>query len=399
MNNNINTEKEYFNSPDVHQISYKQKEIILVGTAHISKHSAELVARVIEGEKPDVVCVELDAQRLEALSNQKRWENLDLKTVIKKKQLSTLIINILLSSYQKKLGSKLGVKPGLELYEATKVAEKLNIPIELGDRDVRITLKRAWHSMSFVQKLKFMTMGIAGIFEKQEISEEELEKLKSKDVLTELMQELGKAMPVLKTVLIDERDSFLAKKIKEANGNKIVAVVGAGHLQGIIKKITNDEQIDLSTIEVIPKSSPWIKIIGWAIPVIIIGSIFFIGYDQGMREAGNNSLYWFLANGIPSALGALIALGHPFTILSVFFAAPFTSLSPLIGAGYVAAFVQTYFKPPVVKEIQSVSEDINKPLMWWQNKLLRILLVFILSGLGSVIGTYVGAYKIISNLF
>jgi len=399
LNNNTNIEKEYFNSPDVHQVSYKNKEIILVGTAHISKHSAKLVGRVIEGEKPDVVCVELDAQRLEALSNQKRWENLDLKTIIKKKQLSTLIINILLSSYQKKLGSKLGVKPGLELFEATKVAKKLDIPIELGDRDVRITLKRAWHSMSFIQKLKFMTLGIAGIFEKEEISEEELEKLKSKDVLTELMKELGKAMPVLKTVLIDERDSFLAKKIKEANGNKIVAIVGAGHLQGIIKKITNDEQIDLSTIEVIPKSSPWVKIIGWAIPVIIVGSIFFIGYNQGMQEAGNNSLYWFLANGIPSAIGAIIALGHPFAVLSVFFAAPFTSLSPLIGAGYVAAFVQTYFKPPVVKEIQSVSEDINKPLMWWKNKLLRILLVFILSGLGSVIGTYVGAYKIISNLF
>ncbi len=399
MNNNTNIEKEYFNSPDVHQVSYKNKEIILVGTAHISKHSAKLVGRVIEGEKPVVVCVELDAQRLEALSNQKRWENLDLKTIIKKKQLSTLIINILLSSYQKKLGSKLGVKPGLELFEATKVAKKLDIPIELGDRDVRITLKRAWHSMSFIQKLKFMTLGIAGIFEKEEISEEELEKLKSKDVLTELMKELGKAMPVLKTVLIDERDSFLAKKIKEANGNKIVAIVGAGHLQGIIKKITNDEQIDLSTIEVIPKSSPWVKIIGWAIPVIIVGSIFFIGYNQGMQEAGNNSLYWFLANGIPSAIGAIIALGHPFAVLSVFFAAPFTSLSPLIGAGYVAAFVQTYFKPPVVKEIQSVSEDINKPLMWWKNKLLRILLVFILSGLGSVIGTYVGAYKIISNLF
>ncbi len=399
MNNNTNIEKEYFNSPDVHQVSYKNKEIILVGTAHISKHSAKLVGRVIEGEKPDVVCVELDAQRLEALSNQKRWENLDLKTIIKKKQLSTLIINILLSSYQKKLGSKLGVIPGLELFEATKVAKKLDIPIELGDRDVRITLKRAWHSMSFIQKLKFMTLGIAGIFEKEEISEEELEKLKSKDVLTELMKELGKAMPVLKTVLIDERDSFLAKKIKEANGNKIVAIVGAGHLQGIIKKITNDEQIDLSTIEVIPKSSPWVKIIGWAIPVIIVGSIFFIGYNQGMQEAGNNSLYWFLANGIPSAIGAIIALGHPFAVLSVFFAAPFTSLSPLIGAGYVAAFVQTYFKPPVVKEIQSVSEDINKPLMWWKNKLLRILLVFILSGLGSVIGTYVGAYKIISNLF
>ncbi len=399
MNTENTIEKEYLNSTDVHRITYNDKEIILVGTAHISKHSAELVAKVIRGEKPDAVCVELDAQRLEALSNQKRWENLDLKTIIRKKQLSTLLINILLSSYQKKLGSKLGVKPGLELYEATKVAKEMNIPIELSDRDVRITLKRAWHSMSFIQKIKFMTLGIASVFEKEEISEEELEKLKSKDVLTELMSELGKVMPVLKTVLIDERDSFLAKKIKEAKGNKIVAVVGAGHLQGIIKKITNDENIDLTTIETIPKSSPIMKIIGWSVPAIIIGSIFYIGFNQGINEAGNNSLYWVLANGIPSAIGALIAFGHPLTIISVFFAAPITSLSPLIGAGYVAAFVQTYFKPPVVYEIQNVSEDLNKFTMWWKNKLLRILLVFILSGLGSVIGTYVGAYKIITNLF
>ncbi|MCP5064498.1 MAG: TraB/GumN family protein [Ignavibacteriae bacterium] len=393
------TNNDYQNSTDIHRLTYNDKEILLVGTAHISKHSAELVADVINGENPDVVCVELDEQRFESLSNQKRWENLDLKTIIKKKQLSTLIINILLSSYQKKLGSKLGVKPGLELYEATKVAKEKNIPIELVDRDVRITLKRAWHSMSFFQKMKFMTMGLASVFEKEEITEEQLEELKQKDVLTELMNELGKAMPTLKKVLIDERDSFLAKKIKEANGQKIVAVVGAGHVQGIIKKIEENEIIELETIEVIPKPSPIIKIIGWGIPIVIIGSIFYIGFDKGMNEAGSNALYWILANGIPSAIGAIIATAHPFAIISVFFAAPLTSLTPLIGAGYVAAFVQTYYKPPIVKEIQNVSEDINKVSLWWKNKLLRILLVFILSGLGSVVGTYVGAYEIISNLF
>ena len=244
-----------------------------------------------------------------------------------------------------------------------------------------------------------MAVGLASIFEHEEISEEQLEELKNKDVLSELMKELGKAMPVLKSVLIDERDSYLAKKIKETNGNKIVAVVGAGHLEGIIKKINEDENINLSEIEFIPKTSNLAKIIGWAIPIIIIGSIFYIGFDQGFGEAGNNAIFWILANGIPSALGALVAYGHPYAILSVFFAAPITSLTPLIGAGYVAAFVQAYFKPPVVLEIQNVSEDINKPKLWWQNKLLRILLVFILSGLGSVLGTYVGAYKIISSLF
>ena len=391
--------ENYKDSSDVNWVNYKGKELIIIGTAHISKQSAELVSEVIRAEKPDIVCVELDKQRFEALSNQKKWENLDLKSIIKQKQLSTLIINILLSSYQKKLGSKLGVNPGVELLEAAKVAEELNIPIELGDRDVRITLKRAWRSMSFWQKTKFMTMSLASVFDKEDITEEQLEELKDKDVLTELMSDLGKAMPVLKKVLIDERDSYLAKKIKESNGNKVVAVVGAGHLKGIIAKINSDEDQDLSKIEIIPKTSPWVKIIGWGIPVIIIVSIFIIGMNKGFDEAGSNVLFWILANGIPSAIGAILALGHPLAVLSVFFAAPLTSLTPLIGAGYVAAFVQSYFKPPVVKEIQNVSTDVNNIKMWWSNKLLRILLVFILSGLGSVLGTYVGAYKIISNLF
>lgn len=396
INENITSYKD---STDVNWVKYKNKELIIIGTAHISKHSAELVSEVIKAEKPDTVCVELDKQRFEALSNQKKWENLDLKSILKQKQLSTLIINILLSAYQKKLGNKLGVTPGLELLEAARVAEELNIPIELGDRDVRITLKRAWRSMSFWQKTKFMTMSLASVFDKEDISEEQLEELKDKDVLTELMSELGKAMPVLKEVLIDERDSFLAKKIKESNGSKIVAVVGAGHMAGIIAKINSDEDQDLSKIEIIPKTSHWVKIIGWGIPIIIIASIFIIGINKGFDEAGNNVLFWILANGIPSAIGAALALGHPLAILSVFFAAPLTSLTPLIGAGYVAAFVQSYYKPPVVKEIQNVSVDVNNIKMWWNNKLLRILLVFILSGLGSVLGTYVGAYKIISSLF
>jgi len=389
--------KEY--GSDVNFLNVDDREIIVVGTAHISRQSVDLVREVIENEKPDTVCIELDSQRYKALSEQKRWESLDLKKLIKEKQLSTLIVNILLSSYQKKLGEKLGVMPGTELLEAANTAKKNNIPISLCDREIRITLRRAWNSMSFFQKIKLMTGGLAGIFENNELTEEKLQEIRQKDVLSELMAELGKSMPVLKRVLLDERDSYLAQKIIKSEGRKIVAVVGAGHVNGIIAAINEKRNIDLSKIEIIPPSSPWVKIIGWGIPIIIITSIILIGYYKGLAAAGDNSLYWFLANGIPSAIGAIIALGHPFTIITVFFAAPFTSLTPLIGAGYVAAFVQAYFKPPLVKEIQQVADDVNKPIMWWKNKLLRVLLVFILSGLGSMLGTYLGAYKIISNLF
>jgi pheromone shutdown-related protein TraB len=304
-----------------------------------------------------------------------------------------------LASYQKKLGEKLGITPGTELLEAANTAKEFNLPIELCDREVRITLRRSWHSMSLWQKIKFLTSGVAGLFEKQELTEERLTELKSKDVLSEMMEELGKAMPVLKRVLIDERDSFLAEKMKRAKGNKIVSVVGAGHVNGIINYLKNDNEVDLSEIEQIPKPAPVAKIIGWGIPLIIVASIIYIGYNKGLAEAGDNAIFWILANGIPSAIGAAIALAHPLTIITSFFAAPITSLSPLIGAGYVAAFVQVYFQPPVVKEIQNALSDFNHPVMWWKNKLLKVFLVFILASLGSVIGTYVGLFEIVTNVF
>ena len=397
MEENISIEKNY--PEDVHIINIDEREFIIVGTAHISRQSADLVKEVITKEKPDTVCVELDEKRFKALSEKNRWENLDIKTIIKEKQLSTLLINLVLASYQKKLGEKLGVTPGTELLEAANTANELNLPIELCDREVRITLRRSWHSMTFWQKIKFLTSGLAGLFEKQELTEEKLAELRSKDVLSEMMEELGKAMPVLKRVLIDERDSYLAEKMKRAKGNKIVSVVGAGHVNGIINHLKNERAVDLKKIEEIPPSKPIAKIIGWGIPAIIVGSIFYIGYAKGLSEAGNNAMFWILANGIPSAIGAIIALAHPITIITAFVAAPITSLSPLIGAGYVAAFVQAYFKPPVVKEFQNVMSDFNHFSKWWKNRLLKVFLVFILTSLGSVLGTYVGFFEIVRNVF
>lgn len=393
----IQIENNY--SDDVHFINKDGREFILVGTAHISRQSADLVREVIEKENPDVVCVELDEKRLAALSEKNRWENLDLKSIIKQKQLSTLIINLVLSSYQKKLGEKLGVTPGTELLEAVNTANEKNIPIELCDREVRITLRRAWHSMGVWQKIKLLAGGFGGIFEKQELTEEKLAELRSKDVLSEMMDELGKAMPILKEVIIDERDQYIAQKMKDSKGEKIVSVVGAGHVKGIIRVLESNDSIDLKKIEVIPASSPVTKIIGWGIPAVIVGSIIFIGYNKGLSEASDNALFWILANGIPSAIGALIAIAHPLTILTAFFAAPITSLSPLIGAGYVAAFVQAYFQPPLVKDFQNVSDNARKFSMWWGNKLLKVLLVFILASLGSVLGTWVGLAEIVKNVF
>ena len=384
---------------DVAVIHQDDKTILLVGTAHISQQSADLVEQVINREHPDTVCIELDEKRFAALSNPQRWENLDLKQIIRKKQLSTLLVNLVLSSYQKKLGGQLGIQPGTELLAAAQAAEQLNIPVELCDRDVRVTLRRSWKATSLFKKGYLMATLLASIFDKTELDEEKLSELRNEDVLSEMMKEIGEALPATKHALIDERDIFMAEKIKAAPGKRIVAVVGAGHMEGIQRVIREDNSSQMEEINTIPPVSKTWKILGWSIPALILLSLGIIGVRHGATEAGANALYWILANGIPSAIGAVIALAHPATILSAFASAPITSLTPVIGAGYVCAFVQVMTRPPVVREFESVSSDIGTLRGWWQNKLLRIFLVFLMTGLGSSIGTWIGGYRIMTNLF
>ncbi len=383
---------------DVHVIEHGDQTIFIVGTAHISQESVDLVKTVIEQEQPDCVCLELDDKRYQALSQKQQWDDLDLKSIIKNKQLSTLLISLLMASYQKRLGGKLGVKPGAELLMGAQVAKDLHIPISLCDRDVRITLRRAWKSTSFFKKGYLFASLLASLFDKSEISEEKLKELKQKDVLTQLMAEMGDNLPDLKRVLIDERDLYLVEKIKESPGKKIVAVVGAGHVAGMLKIFAIDNKNQIAGVTEIPPVSRGYKIAGWTIPLLIIGSIGIIASQKGISVAGDNVIFWILANGIPAAIGALLALAHPLTTLSAFASAPLTSLTPVIGAGYVTAFIQVLNCPPVVKEFESAGEDIASFAGWWKNRLLRVFLVFIFTGFGSAIGTWVGGYEIFKNL-
>lgn len=375
------------------------RRLVLVGTAHVSQASVELVRRVIERERPDCVCLELDEKRYQALAEKRAWEALDLKEVIRRKQLLTLIVNLLLASYQKRLGEQLGVEPGRELLEAARAAQEHGIPIALCDRDVRVTLRRAARATPFHRKILLASYVLAGILDRSELTAEQLEELKERDALNELLRELGNALPTLKTALIDERDAYLATKIRRTPGRRLVAVVGAGHLAGMAERLRSGDEADLEALDRIPPASPAWKVLGWGIPVLILAALGWIGWTQGGAAAGENALFWVLANGIPSALGAALALGHPLTVLSAFLGAPLTSLTPVIGAGYVTAFVQAWLRPPVVRELKTVIEDAGKLGRWWGNRLLRIFLVFLLSTAGSIVGTWLGAGKIVSSLF
>ncbi len=384
---------------DVEVLGVDGKTIILVGTAHVSRESADLAKHVIEQEQPDRVCVELDPRRFEALSRRNRWETLDLKEVIRKKQLSTLLANLLLASFQKRLGNQLGVLPGMEMLEAVRVAEARNIPVSLSDRDVRVTMRRAWRSTPFLKKSLLLSSLFLSVFDTTQVSEETLRNLRKQDVLSDLIRELGKELPTLKTVLIDERDAYLAQEIRQAEGERIVAVVGAGHVEGVRERLLQGDETDLSELNAIPRVAPTWKWIGWGIPAVILGALAVIGFQRGADAVGENALFWIIANGVPSAIGALLALAHPLTVVAAFMAAPFTSLTPVIGAGTVTALVQAYMQPPVVQEFQSVADDITVLRRWWQSRLLRIFLAFFLPSLGSFIGTWVGGTRIVSNLF
>lgn len=384
---------------DVHRVEVGGRQFLLVGTAHVSRESAELVERVIERERPDCVCVELDARRYDALAQRTRIESLDLKTVIRNRQLVPLLLNLLLMSYQKQLGGQLDVVPGSELLAAAQLAERLGIPVRLCDRDVRITLRRAWGALSLWRKAELIATLLTAMLEAPELDEEELRRLRQQDVLTRLMEELGAAFPGIKAVLIDERDAYLATRLREAPGERVVAVVGAGHVGGMIAALRSGRGADLAALDLVPPASRVARAAGWSIPVLIVAGLAAIGLRHGLSAVGDNALFWVVATGLPGLVGAALALGHPLTLLATFLSAPITTLSPLLGVGYVAALVQAWVRPPLVREIQTVADDVRVPKRWWQNRLLRICLVFLLSTIGTSMGTIIGTTEILSNLF
>jgi pheromone shutdown-related protein TraB len=383
--------------PDVHVLAIDGREVILVGTAHVSRESADLVREVIEKERPDCVCIELDAQRFEALAHRQRWESLDLRQVIRSRQLAPLLANLVLASYQKKLGGALGVIPGSELLEAARAAEQHQIPVALCDRDVRITLRRAWGSMSLWNKSKLLAALIASIVDRPELDEDELRRIRNQDVISELMRELARELPSVKIALIDERDAYLTHKILAAEGERIVAVVGAGHVAGIRDALRERRVVDIEAISQIPPVGAIWKWLGWGLPTAVLAALVWIGLRHGASVAGAQLLFWITVTGGMTAAGAALALAHPLVVLSSFGVAPITTLSPVIGAGHVLALLQAYLAPPMVREFERVADDFSTPTQWWRNRLLRIFLVFLLSTFGALVGNYIGLAEMFSK--
>lgn len=381
---------------NVTRLTYEDKEIILLGTAHVSKKSAEQVRELIIAEQPDSVCIELDPVRFESIQNKERWQNTDIVKIIKEKKAGFLFVNILLSNYQKKLAAQFGINSGQEMLEGIECAKEIGAELVLADRNVQTTFARIWHNHSGFEKIKLIFSLATEFLEDTEITEEDLERLKETDMLTAALEEVGKAFPKIATPLIYERDSYLAYHIKNAPGNKVVAILGAAHILGVKEKIFKTQNI--SKLKSIPKKKNSAKYIGWIIPAVIVlmvASTFVVDASSGINQIKS----WILWNGTFSALGTAIAFGHPLSILVAFLVAPISSLNPLLAAGWFAGLTEAMVRKPKVIDFENLNDDLSTFKGVWKNKVTRILLIVILANLGSVLGTWIAGVDVFATFF
>lgn len=370
------------------------RTIHLVGTAHVSRQSVEEVQRIIEQVRPDTVCVELDKGRYETLTDESRWQKLDIFQVIKEKKMLFLLASLALAAYQRRIGEQLGVKPGSELLAAVDAAKAVGAEVVLVDRDIQATLKRTWSSISFWEKTKLLSALGAITFgggDDDEITEDEVEALKDRGHFS---QEFAKAIPQVKKPLIDERDQFMMSKIQEAPGKTIVAVVGAGHIEGMSTLL--GKECDREALSKLPPPSKVMTVLKWIIPLAMLVA-FYYGYREHSSENLKDMLFaWVLPNAIGAGLMTLVARGKPLSVLTATLASPITSLNPTIGAGMAVGLVEAWLRKPTVEDAEKLGTEVNTFGGMFRNPFSRILIVAIAANLGSMVGAWVGASWVLS---
>ena len=383
--------------------------LVLVGTAHVSPASVKEVEETIAEHEPDIVAVELDEKRYEVLKNQKKWEDTPVTDMIRGGRAFFFLAQVFLSSIQRRLGKEFGAEPGSEMLAAINSAESKKIKVELVDRDIAITLKKAWRTMGLREKLRLFwefNKAMVGFYDEEE--ELDLEEIMQEDVITMMVEELSKIAPSVTEILIFERDAYIAKKLDElTKKGKVVAVVGAGHLKGIQKNLAHiDKTPSFEELNTVPEKRIKLgKTIAYLIPVLFFALLIWLvingltsqdpTYWDDLRSI---LLTWILINGICSAVGAAIARGHPYSIITAFLAAPFTSLNPAVAAGWFAGAVEAKVRTPTVRDFKDLS-TIESTKQFLNNRVIRVLMVAALANVGSIIGTFIAGAEIVNILF
>ncbi|MDR2304982.1 MAG: TraB/GumN family protein [Treponema sp.] len=389
-------------------VSLGERSVTLIGTAHVSRESIDEVKAHIRDEKPGMVCVELDGGRFKAMDSKDDWERLNVSKAFREGKGFLLIANLVLAGFQRRMGVGLGVKPGEEMLAACDTAKELGIPYRFCDREVQITLRRAWARCGLWSKCKLLASLISSAFSTEKLNETEIENLKQASELDGMMAELASYLPAVKETLIDERDRYLAAKIWTAGqetpaGEKMLAVVGAGHLSGLrthLEKIAaGNEDAGVDTLDTIPPSSFLAKAAGWIIPIAIAALIVAGFFQAGATQSLSMLLQWVLWNGSLAALGTLIALGHPLSILVSFLGAPIATINPFIGVGLFSGITEAWVRKPRVQDVENIAEDFSSLRGIYRNRVSRALLVFFLSSLGGAVGNFISIPALAGSLF
>ncbi|MDR1654990.1 MAG: TraB/GumN family protein [Treponema sp.] len=389
-------------------VSLGERSVTLIGTAHVSRESIDEVKAHIRDEKPGMVCVELDGGRFKSMDSKDDWERLNVSKAFREGKGFLLIANLVLAGFQRRMGLGLGVKPGEEMLAACDAAKELGIPYRFCDREVQITLRRAWARCGFLSKCKLLASLISSAFSTEKLSETEIENLKQASELDGMMAELASYLPAVKETLIDERDRYLAARIWTAGqeapaGEKLLAVVGAGHLSGLrahLEKIAaGNEDAGVEALDVIPPPSFLSKAAGWIIPAAIAALIIAGFFQAGAGQSLSMLLRWVLWNGSLAALGTLIALGHPLSILVSFLGAPVATINPFIGVGLFSGITEAWVRKPRVQDVENIAEDFSSLKGIYRNRVSRALLVFFLSSLGGAVGNFISIPALAGSLF
>ena len=396
-------QKALFADEPVEHVTLGSVDYALLGTAHVSRTSAEAVQRLLESGHYDAVAIELCQSRYQAMTDRDTWRNLNLFSILREGKAGMMMASLALSAYQRRIADQFGIEPGAEMKAAIEGAKRAGLPIQMVDREIGITLRRASRSLSWWKRWVMINGLFLSLFSREEIAEEDIERLKEGDLLTETFSEFSESSPELYEALIAERDRFMAARLREENakhpGRKVLAVLGAGHLAGTSKALQSDDKPARTVRELneMPPPSKVLKIIPWVILAAVLTG-FYIGFSRSPELGWSLVATWVIINGTLSALGALIARAHPLTILTALVAAPLTSLNPTIGAGMVTGAVEAWIKKPRVGDFETLRDDVVKVSGWFKNRVSHVFVVFFLSNLGSAAGTWIAGFRMVQQL-
>lgn len=376
----------------------------LIGTAHVSRASADAVREMAGSGRFDAVAVELCQTRFDALKGERDWKDLDLYRIIRQGKAGLVMANLALGAYQRRIAEQFGIEPGAEMRAAAEIAEAKGLPLQLIDRDLAITLRRSYASVPWYKRLYLMSGLLLGVLSSDKIDEESIEKLKQGDILESTFTEFAEYSPELFEALIAERDRFMAASLRQENADRkakeVLVVIGAGHLDGLSNHLESSHdapEVLRASLSSSPPRARWPKAIPWIIVALVLAG-FYIGFSRSPELGWQLVYFWVGINGGLAALGALIARGHPLTVGSAIVAAPLTSLNPTIAAGMVTGLVESWVRKPKVSDLEQLRHDVTTLKGWFKNPATRILLVFFLSNVGSAVGTWVAGFKIFEAL-